>query len=130
MDKKYLREPGEYTALIIGAEAKESSKGLPMLVVTFKDIINGGEINAYFVHKKDDDRYKHFDKARTELGVAAGVGPIFKKEQLIGCKVGIKVRKQKPKEGEVESKYSEIFGYFPYAFNESSSPASDSDLPF
>lgn len=49
-DKLYLRESGEHIVKVLSVDAKFSSKGDPMLVVTLRRD-DGAEINSYFVPK-------------------------------------------------------------------------------
>lgn len=100
MSKEYLKEPGIYEALIINTEAKTSSKGDPMLVVTFKQIGGtGGEINAYYVITKKPN-HKFMTELLASLKLACGLPPIVKKEDFLGKKVRITVELQKVKPGQ------------------------------
>ena len=70
-DKKYLKTPGIYDAMIIDAKQTTSKKGDPMLVVTFKQMGGeGGEINAYFVPK-----YSFMAERLTQLKMSVGLPP-------------------------------------------------------
>lgn len=95
MDKKYLKEPGTYEALIIATEAKQSKAGDPMLVVTFKQVGgDAGEINAYFVPK-----FEFMAKRLAKLKTVIGVSPTAKKEDMLGKRLQIAVRLQEVKPG-------------------------------
>lgn len=131
MDKSYIKEPGNYTALIIEATAGKSKKGMDMLTVTFKDITSGGEIRGYFV-----PHYDFMAKKLAELKLAAGLSPTAKKDDLLGKKVVIGVRMQQVKPGQekINEKTgkpyppsTEVFEYIPFR-----EPAQygDENLPF
>lgn len=119
MSKEYLKTPGIYEALIIGAEATNSKKGDPMLVITFKQLGGtGGEINSYFVPK-----YDFMAKRLAELKLAVGVSPAAKKDDLLGKKLIIEVAMQKVKPGQekINEKTnlpyppnSEVVAYLPF----------------
>lgn len=117
MSKEYLKENGHFTVLIIQTEAKKSSKGDDMLVVTFKDINSGKEINGYYVPK-----HEFMAKRLQQLKTAIGVGPMAKKEDMLGkkCVIGVRQQEVKPGKEKINDKTGkpyppsfEVFEYFP-----------------
>lgn len=115
----YLREPGTYAVLIIGAKVGPNKKGDDMLTLTFKEIQGDREICGYYVPK-----HANMMDALAKLKTAVGVTPFAKKEELLGKKLLIGVRSQRPKPG-VEQKinpktnkpyepFAEIFNYAPF----------------
>lgn len=133
MDKKYLKEPGQYEALIIATEAKQSKAGDPMLVVTFKDMKDGGEINAYFVPKFD-----FMAKRLTKLKTVIGVSPTAKKEEMLGkkCQIAVRLQEIKPGKEKINEKTgqpyppsSEVFDFGPIQEIEEAKKVFG-DLPF
>lgn len=119
MDKKYLKEPGTYAVMVIGVGDKPSSKGDPMLTVTFKELQGEGrEINSYFVPKYEF-MAKNLQKFKMAIGAAIG----DKKESFLGKKCLISVRLQQvkpgqeklnPKTGLPYAPNSEVFEYAPF----------------
>lgn len=130
---EYLKEPGTYEALIINAEAKKSKAGDDMLVITFKQIGgNGGEINGYFVPK-----FKFMAERLAELKLSVGVGPMAKKDELLGKKliIGVRIQEVKPgkerineKTGQPYPPSSEVFQFLP--FKETGEYITADNLPF
>jgi hypothetical protein len=108
MSKEYIKTNGHYTALVIGTEAKKSKKGDDMLVVTFKEIGgNGGEINGYYVPK-----YEFMAKRLAELKTALGVGPMAKKDDMLGkkCVIGVRQQEVKPGQERINEKTGKPYG--------------------
>lgn len=133
MDKSYIKEPGIYNVLIIGAEATQSKKLDPMLVITFKQIGgNGGEIRGYYVPK-----HKFMAEALASLKLACGLPPTAKKEDLLGKKIQIVVELQKviPGKERINEKTglpyppsSQVVAYKP--FQDEPTPEDEGILPF
>jgi hypothetical protein len=130
-EKKYLKEPGQYEALIIAAEAGHSKNGDAMLTITFKDMKDGGEIRGYFVPK-----FPFLQERLAQLKLAVGVGPMAKKDEMLGKKlvIGVRMQQVKPGKEKINEKTgqpyppsAEVFEFLPLQ-----APASygSDDLPF
>lgn len=100
---KFISEPGDYLVEISEVQAGKSSKGDPMVTITFVTD-EDKSIRAFFVKK-----HAFMMAALTLLKVSCGEKPEVNSAELVGKKCGIKVELGKPNDKGMI--FAQIVGY-------------------